>query len=140
MGHDASLDRYRAASRRALFASILLLVGVTCALVWNARRLQAVDSEIAGLEEEKTGLDGEMVRLTEELRSLQDSPDGGVRLHVLEVENVEAKMYDFTVWVDVADFSKKVTKVSYEFAGEGYDALSSTLRETGFAAYFSTLR
>lgn len=113
-----------------------MLVVVAGSLVWNARRLETVEAAIADRAAEIERLSREKVRLTETLRSLRDAPDAGVRALAQPVENVAGPMYDFTLWVDVAHLSKKVEEVVYEFAGSGYEPLSSTLADNGFAAYF----
>ena len=142
MARDALLSRYRTASRRALFASVLVLAGVACALLWNARRLDAMEAKLENVESvlkkktaELEGLREEKQRLSETLRSLRDAPDGGVRA-LAEPVKVTGQVHDFTVWIDTAKLSKKVARVTYQFAASGYETLSSTLAANGFAAYF----
>ncbi|MDH3845598.1 MAG: hypothetical protein OES69_16790 [Myxococcales bacterium] len=111
-----------------------MLAVVASLLVWNAGRLEAVESDLAAKEEELASLESEKRRQEDTLVALKDAPDGGVRA-VAQKLNTTPQLYDFFLWVDVSDLSKTVSEVRYQFENVRYKAITSSLAENGFAAF-----
>lgn len=134
MNDDLQIHRYRTAAHRTLGLSVLVLAVVASLLVWNTRRLTAVESDLKEEEGVLRDLALEKRRLEDTLVALKDAPGGGVRAMAQKL-NTRRQLYDFFLWVDVSDLSKPVREVRYQFENGGHKPITSDLAENGFAAF-----
>ena len=135
MNQEELFATYRAASRRAMLGTLLLVTVIAVVIGWQVRELHLVGSKIQTENGRWESLELEMTSLTEELLALTVDPTGGVRAYAKRL-NTESVLYDFSIWIDTSSLADPVREVRYDFPDSPYDPATSRLTSNGFATYF----
>lgn len=127
--------KFRAASRRAMVAALLLVSAIAIVVGWQVRELRQIEASIQAQNDRLDALNEQKASLTEELRALTVDPTGGVRASARRVD-VDSVLYDFSIWIETSSLPHAVREVRYEFPGSPFDAATSRLASNGFARTF----
>ena len=135
MNQEDQLATYRAASRKALLGSMLVVILVGGFIAWNTSRLAGIESRLQVQSDSLARLQVLRDSLQGRFETITRDPNRGIRTFARPL-NTAPVQYDFSIWIDAASLPTGISQVSYQFEDSlRYPAATSRIAANGFATY-----